>query len=30
MSFGDLCLFLGVMFTFGTLLLKVIEVTRHK
>ena len=30
MSFGDLCLFLGALFGFGTLLLKVVEVARHK
>lgn len=30
MSFGELCLFLGVLFAFATLILKVVEVTRHK
>jgi hypothetical protein len=30
MDFASLCLFLGVLFAFGTLLLKVIEVTRDK
>lgn len=30
MSFGDLCLFLGALFGFGTLLLKVVEVARHR
>jgi hypothetical protein len=30
MSFGDLCLFLGALFAFGTLILKVVEVTRSK
>lgn len=29
-SFADLCLLLGAMFAFGTLILKVIEVTRNK
>jgi hypothetical protein len=30
MDFASLCLFLGVLFAFGTLLLKVIEVARGK
>lgn len=30
MSFGDLCLFLGVLFAFATLILKAVEVTRPK
>lgn len=30
MTFGNLCLFLVVLFAFGTLLLKVIEMARHK
>ncbi len=30
MSFGDVCLFLAALFAFGTLLLKVVEVARHK
>jgi len=30
MSFGELCLFLGVLFTFATLILKVVEVSRSK
>jgi len=30
MSFGDLCLFLGVLFAFATLILKVVDVTRLK
>ncbi len=30
MSFGDLCLFLGVLFAFATLILKVVELTRSK
>lgn len=30
MSFADLCIFLGVLFAFGTLILKVIEVARSK
>ncbi|MEH3159534.1 MAG: hypothetical protein PGN08_11790 [Sphingomonas taxi] len=30
MSFGDVCLFLAALFGFGTLLLKVVEVARHK
>ncbi len=30
MSFGDVCLFLAALFGFGTLLLKVVEVSRHK
>ena len=30
MSFGDLCLFLGALFGFGTFLLKVVEVARHR
>ncbi len=30
MSFGDMCLFLGALFAFGTLLLKLIEVARTK
>ena len=30
MSFEGLCLFLGALFAFATLILKVIEVTRHK
>jgi hypothetical protein len=30
MDFAGLCLFLGVLFAFGTLLLKVIEVARGK
>jgi hypothetical protein len=30
MSFGDVCLFLGALFTFGMLLLKLIEVARSK
>ncbi len=28
MTFADLCLFLGVLFAFATLVVKVIEVTR--
>ena len=28
MTFADLCLFLGSLFAFGTLVLKVIEVSR--
>ena len=30
MSFGDLCLFLGAMFAFATLMLKVVEVADRK
>lgn len=30
MSFGDVCLFFAALFGFGTLLLKVVEVARHK
>ncbi len=30
MSFGDLCLFLGVLFAFATLVLKVVEVAGRK
>jgi hypothetical protein len=30
MSFADLCLFLGVLFAFATLVVKVIEVSRKK
>jgi hypothetical protein len=30
MSFGDLCLFLGVLFAFATLILKVVEVAGRK
>ena len=30
MTFADLCVFLVVLFAFGTLILKVIEVARHK
>jgi hypothetical protein len=30
MSFADLCLFLGALFGFGMLLLKLIEVSRTK
>jgi len=30
MSFGDLCLFLGALFAFATLILKMVEVTRSK
>lgn len=30
MDFASLCLFLGLLFAFGTLLLKVIEVARDK
>jgi hypothetical protein len=30
MSFAELCLFLGALFTFATLILKVIEVARSK
>lgn len=30
MDFASLCLFLGVLFALGTLLLKVIEVARDK
>lgn len=30
MTFADLCLFLGALFAFATLILKVIEVTRSK
>ena len=30
MSFGDLCLFLAVLFAFATLILKVVEVTTRK
>lgn len=30
MSFADLCVFLGVLFAFGTLILKVVEVARSK
>lgn len=29
-TFADLCLFLGVLFAFGTLILKVIEVVRSR
>ena len=29
-SFADLCLLLGLLFAFGTLILKVIEVSRDK
>ncbi|MBB4098530.1 hypothetical protein GGR46_002094 [Sphingomonas kyeonggiensis] len=30
MSFADLCLFLGVLFAFATLVVKAIEVARRK
>ena len=30
MSFADLCLFLGAMFAFATLVVKVIEVSRKE
>ena len=30
MTFADLCLILGVLFTFATLVLKVVEVSRSK
>ncbi len=30
MSFADLCLLLGAMFAFGTLILKVVEVARKE
>ena len=30
MSLADLCLFLGVMIAFATLVLKVVEMTRRK
>lgn len=30
MSFADLCLFLGVLFAFATLIVKVIEMARKK
>jgi hypothetical protein len=30
MAFADLCLFLGALFAFGTLLVKLIEVARSK
>ena len=30
MSFAGLCVFLGVLFAFGTLILKVVEVARSK
>jgi len=30
MSFGDLCLFFGVLIAFATFVLKMVEVTRHK
>ena len=30
MSLADLCLILGVLFAFGTLVLKIIEVARNK
>lgn len=30
MSFGDLCLFLVVLFAFATLILKVVELTGRK
>lgn len=30
MSFADLCLFLGVVIAFATLVVKVIEVTRRE
>ena len=30
MSFADLCIFLGVMFAFATLILKVVELARAK
>jgi len=30
MSFGDVCLLLVALFGFGTLLLKVVEVARHR
>lgn len=30
MTFADLCVFLVVLFAFATLILKVIEVARHK
>lgn len=30
MSFADLCLFLGVLFAFATLVVKVIETARKK
>lgn len=30
MAFADLCTFLLVLFAFGTLLLKVVELTRRK
>lgn len=29
-SFADLCLFLGALFAFATLMLKVVEVARKK
>ena len=30
MTLTDLCLILGVLFAFGSLLLKIIEVVRHR
>lgn len=30
MSLADLCLILGVLFAFGTLVLKIIEVARNR
>jgi len=30
MTFADLCLFLGVMFAFATLVVKVIEIARKE
>lgn len=30
MAFADLCLILGMLFAFGTLVLKIIEVARNK
>lgn len=30
MTFADLCILLGVLFAFATLILKVVEVARHK
>ena len=30
MKLADLCLILGVLFSFGTLVLKIIEAARHR
>jgi hypothetical protein len=30
MSFADLCLFLGVLFAFGSLIVQIVKVASHK